>query len=152
MSFFKNCNLIFPYVFGIELYYSLIIFKEIFTKLLVISEGIHLEISNFLRFSLTSIGISWWRNFFDQLYCLATIGCQSVVSGAKNEAISSILPLLTTLWQPIVAKWYNWSKKFLHQLMPIDVKENLKKLEISRCIPLEMTSNLVKISLKIIKL
>ena len=104
MSFFKNCNLIFPYVFSIEWYYSLIIFKEIFTRLLVISKGIHLEISNFLRFSFTSIGISWWRIFFDQLYHLATIGCQSVVSRGKIKKIASFLAPLTTLWQHIVAK------------------------------------------------
>ena len=63
-------------------------FREIFTKCLATSDRMYLESYNFLRFSLTSIGISWWRNFWDHLYHFTTRGCQSVVGWAKNEAIS----------------------------------------------------------------
>ena len=78
----------FPYCF----YYIAILqlghFREIFTKCLAISERMYLESYNFLWFSLTSISISWWRNFWDHLYHFTTRGRQSVVGRAKNEAIS----------------------------------------------------------------
>ena len=67
---------------------------------------------------------------FQLYHHLATIGCLSIVSRGKIEEIASFLAPLTTLWQHIVAKQYYISKTFLHHLMPIDGKENLKKLEI----------------------
>ena len=41
--------------------------------------------------------------------------------------IASFLALPTKLWRPLEAKWCNFFQKFLHQLMAIDVKNNLKK-------------------------
>ena len=67
-------------------------FCEIFTKLHVISEWIYLGLWNFLRLSLTSVGICCWRNFWNQLHHFTTRGHQSVVVWAKNEAISCLAP------------------------------------------------------------
>ena len=82
----------FPYCF----YYIAILepsdFWEIFTRLLVISEWIYLGLWNFLRLSLTSVGICCWRNFWNQLHHFTTRGHQSVVVWAKNEAISCLAP------------------------------------------------------------
>ena len=52
----------------------------------------------------------------------------------RLKEIAPFLALPTKLWRPLEAKWCNFFQKFLHQLIAIDVKENLKKLEISRCI------------------
>ena len=80
----------FPYCFYYIAILQLSVFWEIFTRLLVISAGMYLEMSNFLRFSLASIGISWWKNFWNQLHRLTARGHQSVVGRAKNETIFHI--------------------------------------------------------------
>ena len=102
-------------------------FCEIFTKFLVISEWIYLGLWNFLRLSLTSVGISWWRNFWNPLHRFTTGGRQTLIGRAKNEAIKGNLPLPTKVWQPILGKWFKLSQKILHHPMAIDVKENFKK-------------------------
>ena len=57
----------FPYCFYYIAILQLSHFREIFTKCLATSDRMYLENYNFLRFSLTSIGISWWINFWDHL-------------------------------------------------------------------------------------
>ena len=123
-------------------------FCEIFTKFLVISEWIYLGLWNFLRLSLTSVGISWWRNFWNPLHRFTTGGRQTLIGRAKNEAIKGNLPLPTKVWQPILGKWFKLSQKFLRQQMAIDVKENFKKYEICKYILSELANKRVKNSLK----
>ena len=87
-DFFCNRDFKIPH-FSLMFYYIAILyfshFWEIFTILNVISGWIYLESSNFLTFSLTSVGISWWRNFLNQLHGLPARCRQSVVGRAKNE-------------------------------------------------------------------
>ena len=102
-------------------------FREIFFLLIASSDRIYLESSYFLKFSLTSMAIGWWRNFLDNLNHLPTVGCQTLVGRTKFPLIASFLPLPTKVLEPIVGKWFKLSQKFLHWPMAIDVKENLKK-------------------------
>ena len=87
-DFFCNRDFKIPH-FSLMFYYIAILyfshFWEIFTILNVISGWIYLESSNFLTFSLTSVGISWWRIFLNQLHGLPARCHQSVVGRAKNE-------------------------------------------------------------------
>ena len=80
--------LTFPYCFYYIAILQLSHFREIFTKCLATSDRMYLESYNFLRFSLTSIGISWWRNFWDQLHHFTTRGHQIVVGRAKSKVFS----------------------------------------------------------------
>ena len=78
----------FPYCFYYIAILQLSHFREIFTKCLATSDRMYLENYNFLRFSLTSIGISWWRNFWDHLHPFTTRGRQTVVGTAKYKVFS----------------------------------------------------------------
>ena len=74
----------FPYCFYYIAILQLSHFREIFTILLASSDRMYLESYNFLRFYLTSMGISWWRNFLDHLHGLPTRCHQSVVGLRQN--------------------------------------------------------------------
>ena len=117
----------FPYCFYYIAILELSHFREIFTFFLASSDRMYLESCYFLRSFLTSIAIGWWRNFWDILNHLPTIGRQTLEGRVKNEAIKENLALPTKIWQPTMCKWHKLSKKFLHQAMTIDVKENFKK-------------------------
>ena len=62
----------------------------------------------------------------------------------RFKEIAPFLALPTKLWRPLEPKWCNFFQKFLHQLMAIDVKNNLKKLQLSKYILSDLARKIVK--------